>query len=110
MTRAMNFGAGPAALPLEALERALGIIRRAKVDVLIVALGLDTARADPTGSWSLGAKDFERNGRMIGELGLPTLVVQEGGYRVRTLGTNARRFFTGLAAGAFGARTPSSSP
>jgi ribosomal protein S18 acetylase RimI-like enzyme len=36
---------------------------------------------------------------MIGEHGYPTLVVQEGGYRVRTLGANARNFFTGLVAG-----------
>lgn len=35
-------------------------------------------------------------GGMIGSLRLPTLVVQEGGYRIRTLGTNARHFFIGL--------------
>ncbi|MCB0916878.1 MAG: hypothetical protein KDC23_14465, partial [Actinobacteria bacterium] len=58
--------------------------------------------ADPTGTWSLGADDFEANGRLIGGLGLPTLVVQEGGYRVRTLGTNARRFFHGLWCAAHG--------
>jgi GNAT superfamily N-acetyltransferase len=46
----------------------------------------------------LSAKDFETNGRMIGELGLPVLVIQEGGYRTRTLGINARHFFHGLAA------------
>jgi acetoin utilization deacetylase AcuC-like enzyme len=33
---------------------------------------------------------------MIGELGLPVLLVQEGGYRTRTLGINARHFFKGL--------------
>ncbi len=33
------------------------------------------------------------------ELGLPTLIVQEGGYRTRTLGTNARSFFLGFLAG-----------
>jgi acetoin utilization deacetylase AcuC-like enzyme len=33
---------------------------------------------------------------MIGGLDLPTLVVQEGGYRTQTLGANARHFFTGL--------------
>lgn len=38
------------------------------------------------------------DGRMIGALRLPTLVVQEGGYRTRTLGTNARMFFEGLSA------------
>ena len=67
--------------------------------ILVVALGLDTARGDPTGSWLLTAKDFFANGRMLGELRLPTLVVQEGGYRTRTLGVNARHFFEGLLAG-----------
>src|SRR5690606_18602709 len=40
----------------------------------------------------------------IGDAALPTLVVQEGGYRVRTLGVNARNFFTGLAEGFEAAR------
>lgn len=79
-----------------ALEKALKAVARFNPDFLIVAFGLDTAKGDPTGTWSLGAKDFEANGRMIGQLGLPTLVVQEGGYRTRTLGANARRFFVGL--------------
>lgn len=83
-----------------ALGRALAEIRRFKPMFLVVCLGLDTAKRDPTGTWTLGAKDFEQNGQMIGELGLPTLVVQEGGYRTRTLGTNARHFFLGLRAGA----------
>jgi acetoin utilization deacetylase AcuC-like enzyme len=33
---------------------------------------------------------------MIAALGVQTLVVQEGGYRTRTLGVNARNFFEGL--------------
>jgi acetoin utilization deacetylase AcuC-like enzyme len=61
-----------------------------------VALGLDTAKGDPTGSFQLMARDFRENGRMIGELDLPTLVVQEGGYKTQTLGINARHFFMGL--------------
>ena len=43
--------------------------------------------------------EVRRLGRMIGAAGHPTVVVQEGGYRVRTLGVNARNFFTGLAEG-----------
>ena len=77
----------------EALER----IEDFQPQFLIVALGLDTAKGDPTGTWSLTARDFEKNGRRIGAIGLPTLVVQEGGYRNRTLGKNAFRFFKGLA-------------
>ena len=80
-----------------ALTRALQRIDAFEPDFLVLALGLDTAKADPTGSWTLTARDFERNGRMIGELGLPVLVIQEGGYRSRTLGINAKNFFYGLA-------------
>ena len=85
----------------KALADALRRIKQFNPQFLIVALGLDPAKGDPTGTWQLLAKDFEANGRMIGALGLPTLVVQEGGYRVRTLGTNALGFFRGLAAEGF---------
>lgn len=81
------------------LKKALERVERHEPRFLVVALGLDTAKGDPTGAWTLTAADFEHNGRMIGQMRLPTLVVQEGGYRTRTLGVNARSFFVGLAAG-----------
>ena len=37
---------------------------------LVVALGFDTAKGDPTGTWSLMPRDFETSGRMLGDLGL----------------------------------------
>lgn len=80
----------------KALRKALRYIRIFRCDFLVVALGLDTAKRDPTGSWRLFSRDFEANGRMIGTLNVPTLVVQEGGYNNRVLGVNARRFFEGL--------------
>ncbi len=83
----------------EVLDHALKRIMRFQPRFLIVALGLDTARGDPTGTWDLQAKDFESNGKKIGALGYPVLVVQEGGYRTRSLGINARHFFAGLVAG-----------
>jgi acetoin utilization deacetylase AcuC-like enzyme/GNAT superfamily N-acetyltransferase len=86
---------------LEVLKEALGRVHRFRPRFLVVALGLDTAREDPTGSWSLEAKDFESIGQMIGSLCLPTLVVQEGGYDTRVLGINARQFLTGLWSGAY---------
>ena len=78
------------------LSGALDRIRNFKPQFLVLALGLDTAKGDPTGSFQLLAKDFHENGFMIGQLGLPILVVQEGGYKTQTLGINARHFFTGL--------------
>lgn len=59
-------------------------------------LGLDTAKGDPTGSWPLASRDFQEMGRRIGLLKLLVLVVQEGGYRTRSIGNNARSFFEGL--------------
>lgn len=80
----------------EALSRALKRLVRHGTRFLVVSLGLDTAKGDPTGSWNLLSADFEANGRMVGSLRLPTLVVQEGGYDTSVLGVNARRFFIGL--------------
>jgi acetoin utilization deacetylase AcuC-like enzyme/GNAT superfamily N-acetyltransferase len=81
------------------LSKAISAIRKFNPEYLIVALGFDTAKDDPTGTWSLAAKDFEQNGRLIGQLKLPTLVIQEGGYKNRSLGTNAKFFFNGLYQG-----------
>ncbi|MBI9078805.1 MAG: histone deacetylase family protein [Pseudodesulfovibrio sp.] len=81
------------------LRRALAVIRDFNPIFLVVSLGLDPAKGDPTGTWSLVAKDFTVNGILIGELGLRTLVIQEGGYLIRSLGINARSFFQGLYKG-----------
>ncbi len=83
----------------QVLQRALTRIAKFKPQFLVVALGLDTVRKDPTGTWSLSASDLKVNGEMIGGLQLPTVVVQEGGYRSRSLGINARNFFLGLWTG-----------
>jgi len=79
------------------LARALRRIARFAPAYLVVAAGFDTAKNDPTGTWANLAQDFEQLGGMIGAAGYPALVVQEGGYRIRTLGSNTRRFFQGLA-------------
>jgi len=83
------------------LDKALRRIAKFKPQFLVVALGLDTAKGDPTGTWSLQKEDFFANGELLGKLNLPILVVQEGGYDSRVLGVNARHFFKGLWSGTF---------
>ena len=80
----------------ETLGKAINIIKRFKPEFMIVALGLDTAKGDPTGTWMLSVKDFYLNAKMLARLNLPTLFIQEGGYRNRFLGINARSFFKGF--------------
>ena len=86
----------------ETLRKALERIVRYHPRFLVVALGLDTAQGDPTGSWLLRAKDFEKNGAMIADLNLPVLFIQEGGYRTRSLGANAAAFFRGAWQSVYG--------
>ncbi|WP_395076241.1 GNAT family N-acetyltransferase, partial [Hyphococcus sp.] len=81
----------------KALARALARIAEHDPAYLVLALGLDAAKGDPTGTWPYVAADFEKMGQMIAAAGLPTVIVQEGGYRVQNLGVNARRFFEGFA-------------
>ncbi|MDY0267622.1 histone deacetylase family protein [Trichloromonas sp.] len=88
-------------LYLKTLDKALRKIRIFQPSYLVLCLGLDTAKGDPTGTWPFTAANFEVLGRRIGALRLPTLVVQEGGYYTRRLGVNARNFFVGLWSGAF---------
>ncbi|MDZ4714855.1 MAG: histone deacetylase family protein [Cytophagales bacterium] len=86
----------------KALSLALTAIRNYKPSSLVIALGLDIAKGDPTGTWTLTPDDFFQNGKLIASLHLPTVVVQEGGYKNKVLGTNARRFFEGLWEGYYG--------
>jgi acetoin utilization deacetylase AcuC-like enzyme/predicted GNAT superfamily acetyltransferase len=91
-------GASPAAFA-EALEVACRRIARHDPRFLVIAAGFDTAAGDPTGSWRHRTTDFRRIGARLAALSLLTLVVQEGGYRTRTLGANAAAFFDGLWTG-----------
>jgi acetoin utilization deacetylase AcuC-like enzyme len=85
---------------LAALDVALARVVRHKPEVLVVSLGLDIAKADPTGTWSVTGDGLFEIGCRIGSLKYPTLLVQEGGYNIRSLGRNAARMLTGVCAGA----------
>jgi acetoin utilization deacetylase AcuC-like enzyme len=81
-------------------------IAHSNIHFLVLALGLDTAKGDPTGSWDMKPRDFRECGRIVGALRRPTVVIQEGGYRIRSLGVNARNFFVGLLEGSDPAAPP----
>src|SRR5262249_12546627 len=90
---------------LQALDVALGVVRKFKPEVLVVSLGLDIAKADPTGTWSVTGDGLYEIGNRIGSLKYPTLLVQEGGYNIRSLGRNAARMLSGVCAGALQRRS-----
>lgn len=84
---------------IAAIQIAIKKIRSFQPDVLVIALGLDTAQNDPSGSWNLVADDFHANGSLLGGLYYPTLIVQEGGYDCSVLGKNALAFLSGVWSG-----------
>ncbi len=72
----------------EALEDACLRIGRFQADALVVSLGLDTFISDPISKFSLVGEDFKRVGARLKRIGLPTILVLEGGYATKELGVN----------------------
>jgi acetoin utilization deacetylase AcuC-like enzyme len=82
---------------LAALDEALAAIRAFDADApLVVSLGFDTYHADPICNLALQTDDYARIGAAIAGLGMPAVVVQEGGYAVDALGANAAAFLGAL--------------
>ncbi|MCZ6557659.1 MAG: histone deacetylase family protein [SAR324 cluster bacterium] len=79
-----------------ALQTALEHVRRFAPQAVVLSAGFDTLAQDPIGLFSLEIDHMQRIGRMIAGLGLPLLVVQEGGYHVPSLGACALKLFDGL--------------
>jgi acetoin utilization deacetylase AcuC-like enzyme len=79
-----------------ALSTALERIAGFKADTLVLAAGLDIAVDDPFKGFAIATPEFEIIGRDIASLGLPMLVVQEGGYPSPSLGANLASLLSGL--------------
>ncbi|WP_420450961.1 histone deacetylase family protein [Ilumatobacter sp.] len=81
----------------EALERALAELGAARIEALVVSLGVDTYVGDPLGTFELETADLERCGASVAGVDVPTVVVQEGGYAVDAVGLNVVAFLGGLS-------------
>ena len=77
---------------LAVLDEAVRVIADFAPYYLLVSLGLDAAEGDPIGKFRITTDGFREIGRRVAALGLPTVIVQEGGYRLDTLGKNAAAF------------------
>ena len=70
----------------ETLAEALEVVRAFAPGYLVVSLGTDILSQDPVGGMGMSVQGFGRLGEEVRGLGLPTLVVQEGGYAVEAIG------------------------
>ena len=65
-------------------------------EALVVALGVDAAADDPNSPLAVTEDGFREAGARMGALALPTVVVQEGGYVLETVGPLVRAALEGL--------------
>ena len=63
---------------------------------LVVALGVDAAGGDPESPLEVTEDGYRAAGGVLGALGLPTVIVQEGGYALHTIGALVRAFLDGF--------------
>ena len=88
-------GSGDAAF-FEAVARGLGAVRAFAPEALVVAAGFDTHESDPLGVLKVTTPTYTETARRIVALGLPTVIVQEGGYGTAELPSNVLAFLAGF--------------
>jgi acetoin utilization deacetylase AcuC-like enzyme len=82
----------------------LSAVRKAtewlEAEALVVSLGVDAGESDPESPLRVTAAGFRAAGTIVGVLELPTVLVQEGGYDLETLGSLTQEFLIGVESAA----------
>jgi acetoin utilization deacetylase AcuC-like enzyme len=79
----------------DALEVALEKLDAWGGEIVVVSLGLDTFGGDPIADFTLSTDDLHEMGRRVGRLNKRLVILQEGGYNLTHLGSNARGWLRG---------------
>lgn len=66
----------------------------AEVDVLVLSAGWDAHKDDPLSRLDVSGDAFRRLGRIYGEVPVPTVIIQEGGYSLAAIESVAPVFVT----------------
>jgi acetoin utilization deacetylase AcuC-like enzyme len=77
-------------------EQVIPAVKKFAPDYLILSAGFDTFKLDPIGNFALETDDYAELAARFARLGLPTLILQEGGYSVQELGLNVVTFLKGF--------------
>jgi acetoin utilization deacetylase AcuC-like enzyme len=72
---------------LEAVDALVSAARAHESEALVVALGVDAAAGDPESPLAVSEDGYREAGRLLAGPGVPTVVVQEGGYDLATIGS-----------------------
>ena len=80
---------------MDKLEQALAAVRAFDAEVLVLSLGFDIYELDPQSKVAVTTAGFAKLGERVRSLGLPCVIIQEGGYHLESLEANAQAFFVG---------------
>jgi acetoin utilization deacetylase AcuC-like enzyme len=81
---------------LAAVAEAGAHLARYAPELLVLSLGFDTYAGDPLAAFKVTTPGFAKLGAVIAGFGLPTVVVQEGGYDRDALAANLDSFLDGF--------------
>jgi acetoin utilization deacetylase AcuC-like enzyme len=81
---------------LAAVDRLVEAARKHRSEALVVPLGVDAGAGDPNSPLRVTEAGFREAGRRLGALGLSTVLVQEGGYVLETIGPLVRAVLEGF--------------
>jgi acetoin utilization deacetylase AcuC-like enzyme len=84
---------------LEAVRGLAAWALQGGASALVIPLGVDAAAGDPESPLGVTPAGFREAGRALGECGLPTVVVQEGGYDLASIGGLVKETLLGLEEG-----------
>ncbi len=73
---------------LAALGQALELVNSFDAELLVISAGMDLYAGDPLGKFNVTRDGIRQIGAQISSLGLPCLIVMEGGYNNAALGEN----------------------
>lgn len=82
---------------LVTLEEALAFIGKFSPRYLVVSAGFDTVEGDPEGGFRLTPDSLSKVAQRIAALGLPIILIQEGGYLLESLAESALAFLRPFA-------------
>lgn len=97
----MNLPLEPGSGDMRWLDAVMSIVQGVMdfgAESLVLSLGVDAAIDDPESPLEVTRQGYHRAGELLGALELPTVVVQEGGYHLPTLGSLVRATLQGLGA------------
>ena len=83
---------------VEAVDQLTSLVTATGCEAMVVSLGVDSGVADENSPLLVNEEGFSRVGEILGSVGLPTVLVHEGGYHLPSLERDLTALLDGFQA------------